>query len=133
MSSFTDYLENKVLDYVFGSLATFSKPTVYIGLFSAAPSDTGGGTELSSTGGYVRVAAGSLTVSGTSPTLATNGAAIEWAAASANWSAAVTHLALFDASTAGNMLAWAPLTTSRTVNSGDVFRIPAGDLDVTLV
>lgn len=132
MSSFTDYLENKALDYVFGGLATFAKPTCYLALFSAAPSDAGGGTELSATGGYVRVALPAMTVSGTSPTLATNGAAIEWAAATAAWSASVTHIAVMDASTAGNMLAWAPLTTARTVNTGDVFRIPAGDLDITL-
>jgi hypothetical protein len=39
---------------------------------------------------------------------------------------------VFDASSGGNMLAWAPLTTSRTINDGDVFRIPAGSLTITL-
>lgn len=130
MSSFSDYLENKVLDFVFGALATFAKPTVYIGLFTAAPTDAGGGTEVTG-GSYARKLAGSLTVSGTAPTLATNGTALEFVTATAAWGT-VTHLALFDASAGGNMLAWAPLTAPRTVNSGDVFRIPAGDLDITL-
>ena len=48
-----------------------------------------------------------------------------------NWGT-ITHAAIFDASTGGNMLAWAPLTTSRTINDGDVFRIPAESLTVTL-
>lgn len=128
MSSFSDYLENKVLDHVFGA-GTLAKPDCYVALFSAAPSDAGGGTELSATGGYARLALPDLTVTGNA---ATNGAALEWAAASAAWSGTVTHLGIFDASAAGNLLAWAPLTTARTVASGDVFRIPAGDLDITL-
>jgi hypothetical protein len=70
-------------------------------------------------------------VSGTATT-ATNGSAIEFAAASGgNWGA-IGWAAIFDASSGGNMLAWAPLTTSRTINDGDVFRIPASSLTITL-
>ena len=131
MSSFTDYTENLVLTWLFtGSSAT--RPTAwYVGLFTAAPSDTGGGTEVTGNG-YERVATGTLSVSGTSPTNCTNAAAIEFAAASGgNWGT-ITHIAIFDASTSGNMLGWAALTTSRTINDGDIIRIPAGDLDITL-
>ena len=131
MSSFSDFTENLVLTWLFtGSSAT--RPTAwYVGLFTAAPSDTGGGTEVSGSA-YARVATGTITVSGTSPTLATNSAAIEFAAASGgNWGS-ITHAAIFDASTSGNMLAFAELTTARTINDGDVFRIPAGSLDITL-
>jgi hypothetical protein len=130
MASFSDYTENLVLNWLFtGNSAT--RPTAwYVGLFTAAPSDTGGGTEVSGNG-YARVATGTITVSGTATT-ATNDAAIEFAAASGgNWGT-VTHAAVFDASSAGNMLAWAPLTTSRTINDGDVFRIPASSLTITL-
>jgi hypothetical protein len=82
--------------------------------------------------GYARRATGTITVSGTSPTNATNAAAIEFAAASGgNWGS-IGWAGIFDASTSGNLLAWAPLTTARTINDGDVLRIPAGDLDVTL-
>jgi len=130
MASFSDYTENLVLNWLFtGNSAT--RPTAwYVGLFTAAPSDTGGGTEVSGNG-YARVATGTITVSGTATT-ATNDAAIEFAAASGgNWGT-ITHAAVFDASSAGNMLAWAPLTTSRTINDGDVFRIPASSLTITL-
>jgi hypothetical protein len=130
MSSFSDYTENLVLTYLFTN-GSVTRPTAwYVGLFTAAPSDTGGGTEVSGNG-YVRKATGTITVSGTGTT-ATNSAAIEFAAASGgNWGT-VTHAAIFDAETSGNMLAWAQLTTARTINDGDVFRVPASSLTVTL-
>ena len=130
MASFSDYTENLVLTWLFtGDSAT--RPTAwYVGLFTAAPSDTGGGTEVSGSA-YARKATGTITVSGTATT-ATNAAAIEFAAASGgNWGT-ITHAAVFDASSGGNMLAWAPLATSRTINDGDVFRIPPSSLTITL-
>jgi hypothetical protein len=130
MSSFSDYTENLVLNWLFTTNSATRPTAWYVGLFTAAPSDTGGGTEVTGNG-YARVATGTISVSGTD-TLATNAAAIEFAAASGgNWGT-ITHAAIFDASTSGNMLAWAQLTTSRTINDGDVFRIPAGSLDITL-
>lgn len=128
--AFSDYTESQVLNHLFGS-TTFTKPANrFLALFTAAPSDAGGGTEVSG-GSYARINAGNFTVSGTNPTLATNGTALEFATATANWGT-ITHVGIFDASSAGNLLAWAPLATSRTVNLGDVFRFPAGDLDITL-
>jgi len=131
MSSFSDYTENLVLTWLF-TTSSATRPTAwYVGLFTGAPSDTGGGTEVSGNG-YARVATGTMSVSGTTPTTATNGSAIEFAAASGgNWGT-ISHAAIFDASSGGNLIAWGALTTSRTINDGDVFRIPAGSLDVTL-
>jgi len=126
--SFTDYLEDKILKHVFTNTAYTSPTTIYIGLFTAAPTDTGGGTEVSGSG-YARKA-GTFTVSGTG-TLATNSAAIDFDAATSSWGTIVA-IAVFDASTSGNMLAWADLTTSKTISTGDVLRIPSGDLDITL-
>lgn len=130
MSSFTDYTENLVLNWLLTTNSATRPTAWYVGLFTAAPSDTGGGTEVSGSG-YARMATGTITVSGTATT-ATNAAAIEFAAASGgNWGT-ITHAAIFDASTGGNMIAWSALTTNRTINDGDVFRIPAGSLTVTL-
>jgi hypothetical protein len=126
--SFTDYLEDKILKHVFTNVSYTSPTTVYVGLFTAAPTDAGGGTELSGSG-YTRKSA-AFTVSGTG-TLATNSAAVEFDAATGSWGTIVA-MAIFDASTAGNMLAWADLTTSKTIATGDVLRIPTGDLDITL-
>lgn len=131
MSSFTDHTESLVLTWLLTNGAATRPTAWYVGLFTAAPSDTGGGTEVSGSG-YARVATGTITISGASPTTATNAAAIEFAAASGgNWGA-IGWAAIFDASTGGNMIAWAALSTARTINDGDVLRIPAGDLDVTL-
>ena len=80
---------------------------------------------------YARVATGTISGSGTATTF-TNAAAIEFAAASGgNWGS-IGWAGIFDASTSGNLLAWAPLTTSRTINDGDVLRIPASSLSITL-
>ena len=131
MSSFSDYAENLTLKYLFTTDAVTRPTAWYVGLFTAAPSDAGGGTEVSGSA-YVRTATGAMTVSGTSPTNCTNSAAIEFPAASGgNWGT-ITHVAIFDASTGGNMLGWAALTNSRTINDGDILRVPAGDLDITL-
>lgn len=130
MAGFTDYLENKVLLHVFGGSAYTAPSTLYVGLFTAAPSDTGGGTECSG-GSYARKSMPDMTVSGTSPTQATNGAAVEFATSTGAWGT-VTHCGVFDAASSGNLLGWAALTASKTVSSGDVFRFDAGDLDITL-
>lgn len=131
MSSFSDYTENLVLNWLFTTNSATRPTAWYIALFTSAPSDTGGGTEVSGSA-YARVATGTMSVSGTSPTNCTNNSAIEFAAASGgNWGT-ITHIAIFDALTSGNMLGWTALTTSRTINDGDILRIPAGDLDITL-
>lgn len=127
--SFTDYLENAVLGHVFGS-ATYTKPTLYLGLFTAAPGETGGGTEVSG-GSYARQATGAMTISGTAPTQAANGSVIEFPAATADWGN-ITHAAIFDAASGGNMLATAALATARNIQSGDILRVPAGAAVVTL-
>lgn len=129
--SFSDYLEDKVLKHVFTNTSYTSPTTVYAALYTVAPTDAGGGTEVStSSTGYSRQSM-AFTVSGTSPTQAANSAAVEYSAATASWGTVVA-MGVFDASTGGNLLAWADLTTSRTINSGDIFRFPASAVTITL-
>ena len=124
--SFSDYLETEVLEFAF-TTSGGTRPTAwYLALFTAAPSDSGGGTEVSG-GAYARQSV-TFTVSG--DTASTN-AAIEFPTATANYGT-VTHVGVFDASSSGNLLAWAALTSSKTIETGDVFRVPSGDLDITL-
>lgn len=126
-NAFTNYLENKIMAYVFSGTA-FSSPSasLYVGLFTAAPGEGGGGTEVSGNGYNRKIVA--LT---TTNDASTNGAAVEFNTATGSWGT-ITYIAIFDAVTSGNMLAYAELTTSKTIATGDVFRIPAGDLDITL-
>ena len=127
--SFTDYLEDKVLRHVFANTAYTAPTTLYVGLFTVAPTDTGGGTEVSG-GAYARQTM-AFTVSGNNPTQATNTAAVEWPTAGTNWGTIVAA-AVFDAASAGNMLAYADLNSNKTISAGDVFRFPASSLTVTL-
>ena len=129
MSGFSDYLEDKVLEHVFGGNAFTAPTTLYVALYTVAPSDTGGGTEVSG-GGYARQTS-TFNVSGTNPTEATNASAIEYAAAPANYGTVVA-VGILDASSGGNLLAYSTLDSSKVVSSGDVFRFNAGDLDITL-
>ena len=129
MAGFSDYLEDKVLEHVFGGNTYTAPSTLYVALYTSAPSDTGGGTEVSG-GGYVRKTA-TFNVSGTNPTTASNAGAIEYPTATANYGT-VTSVGIFDALSGGNLLAYANLTASKVVSTGDVFRFNAGDLDITL-
>ena len=124
--SLTNTFETRVLEWLL-TTGSPTRPTAwYLGLFTGAPGEAGGGTELSGDA-YVREAV-TFTVSGDT---ATNNAAVEWPVATGNWGT-ITHVAIFDALTSGNMIAYAALTASKTINTGDVIRIPASDLDVTL-
>lgn len=140
MAAMSDFLENKLIDWLLraqaigitgASAAAGTGPTsVYVALLTAAPSDTGGGTEVTG-GSYARVAvvsslanwagtqsAGSTSASsGTTGTTSNNGA-ITFPAPTANWGV-VTHIAIYDASSAGNLLFWGALSVSKTVNNGD--------------
>ena len=121
MAGFSDYLENKVLEHVFENSAYTAPSTLYAALFTVAPSDTGGGTEVSG-GGYVRQTA-AFTVSGTNPTTATNGSAIEYPTATGNYGTVVA-VGVFDASSSGNLLAYANLDSS-------IIRVTTVDPNIT--
>lgn len=124
--SLSNYLETKILDHVFGGTAYTAPSTLYVALYTAAPGEAGGGTELSGSG-YARQTA-AFTTSGNTTS---NSAAIEFPTATAAWGT-ITHVGVFDASTAGNLLVYTALTASKTIDSGDVLRIPTGDLDITM-
>lgn len=124
--SFSDYLENKVLLHVFGGTAYTAPTTLYVALFTTDPGEAGTGTEVTG-GSYARRTA---TFSVTAST-ATNTAAIEFPTATASWGT-ITYAAVYDALSGGNLLGSGALTTSKTINSGDVLRIPASSLNITL-
>lgn len=125
--AFTNYLENKVMGHVWsGTTYTSPSANLYVGLFTSAPGEGGGGTEVSGNG-YAR----KLVSMTTADNASTNSGAVEFDTATGSWGT-ITHVAIFDASTSGNMLAYAALTASKTIGTGDVFRIPSGDLDITL-
>lgn len=125
MAEFTDYFENKIIETMRATNITAA--AAYVGLYTTATADDGSGTEVTG-GSYARQLAGLSVASGGA---SANASDITFPTATANWGT-VTHVALLDAATAGNMLMHSPLDTSKTVNSGDTFKINAGDLDVTV-
>ena len=125
--SFTNFLETEILDHVFAGAAYTAPTTKYLALFTAlADGEAGSVTEVTG-GGYARQTV-AFTTSGNTTS---NNAAVEYPTATANYGT-VTHVAVFDASSSGNMMAYAALSSNKTIETGDVFRVPSGDLDITL-
>lgn len=132
MAGFSDYLENKLLDHAFGG-GDFTRPaTVYLALFTAAPSDAGGGTEVSGNA-YARVAVtnNATNFPAASGGAKANGTAITFPQATGSWGT-VTHFGIFDAASAGNLLGWNALTASKTIDAGDTPSYAVGSLSLTL-
>ena len=127
MAGFSDYLEGKLLAHTFSNTAYTSPSTVYLALYTTAPTDAGGGTELSGSG-YARQSC-AFTTTGNQ---ASNTSAVEWPTATGSWGTVVA-VGVFDSSSGStNLLAWNNLSASKTISTGDVFRINAGDLDIDL-
>lgn len=114
--NFTDYMEAAVMNWFRGTNMPAAPANVYVGLFTVAPTDAGGGTEVSG-GGYGRVAIPWSAITGG---LIENVNQIAFAVASANWGTVVA-VGLFDAASGGNMVAWGALAANVTVNSGQRF------------
>lgn len=154
MAAFTDFAENKLIDWLLrgqalgitgASAGAGSGPaTLYVGLLTAAPTDSTGGTEVTG-GSYARVSvastlanwagtqgAGTTTASsGTTGTTSNNGT-LTFPAPTASWGT-VTAVGIWDASTGGNLLIYAPVSQSKLINSGDPApTFPAAALSFTL-
>ena len=142
MSAMSDYLENGLVDQIFRGQTAPTTSTLYIGLYTAAPSDTGGGTELSGSG-YARVSVtsslanwagtqstGSTTASSGTGGETSNNIDITFPEPTSSWGQ-VQAFGVFDASTGGNLLFHGSLTINKTINEGDTVTFPAGSLVVT--
>ena len=127
----SDYLENKILDHVLGG-GDYARPaTVYLALYTVAPTDAGGGTEVTG-GSYARKDVTNNTTNwpAASNGAKSNGTEITFVTATANWGEVVAF-AIFDTITSGNMMYWAPLTENKTISNGDTAKFAIGDIDIT--
>ncbi|GAH34945.1 unnamed protein product [marine sediment metagenome] len=127
MAEFTDYAENKILNLL-RNIAWAQFPA-YVALFTTAPNDAGEGTEVSGAG-YARQLAGLSEAVG-SGGATSNASDITFPTAEEDWGT-VTHIALYDAESGGNMIMHSALDAEKAVGDGDTFKINAGDLDVTV-
>ncbi len=129
----TNYVEQRTVDFWLRGGAEFgtTEPTtVYAALFTSSTTDAGGGTELSGNG-YARQSVTFSAMTGATDGNTTNQADIEFPQATDDWGT-ITHLAIYDASSSGNMLYHGQLNTSKLIENGDVFKILTDDLSVTL-
>lgn len=126
--SFSNSTETLVLNWLL-TAGSATRPTAwYLALFTSNPDEDGSGTEVTTVGtAYARQTA-AFTVSGNT---ASNSAAIEFPTATASYGT-VSHVGVYDASTGGNLIVYASLSTSKAIDTGDVLRVNLGELDITL-
>ena len=128
MAAASDYLELKLLDHALGTASFTSPGTVYVGLNTGSPLDNNSGANEVTGNGYTRkVAAFGSAAAGSASTNAT----ITFDAATGNWGT-ITHISIYDASSAGNLLFHGAVTTSKTIETGDTFQISTGNLTISL-
>ena len=129
MAEMSDYLEVALLNATLNGTAFTAVNDPYVSLHTADPTDAGTGAEVSG-GSYARVAASFATASGTSGLVATD-ADVTFPTATASWGT-VGWIALWDSASGGNMLYHTALDASKTIDSGDIFKITTGNLTVEL-
>ena len=127
MAEISNYLENAIINATLRNTTYTSVATVYVSLWTSDPTDAGSGTEVSG-GSYARTA---VTFGAPSNGVTTNSAAVEFPQATAGWGT-VGWIGINDAATLGNLLYHTALDTSKTIDTGDIFKIATSNLSVTL-
>lgn len=127
MAEMSNYLENALINATLRNTGYTSPATVYVGLYTSDPTDANTGTEVSG-GSYARTA---VTFGAPSDGVTTNSAAVEFPQATGTWGT-VGWIGILDASSGGNLLYHTALDASKTIASGDIFKIATGSLSVTL-
>jgi hypothetical protein len=127
MAEMSNFLEDALINATLRATTYTSVATVYVSLWTSDPTDAGSGTEVSG-GSYARTA---VTFGAPSNGVTTNSADVTFPTATASWGV-VGWIGINDASTGGNLLYHSPLDTSKTIDSGDIFKISTGNLSVTL-
>jgi hypothetical protein len=127
MAEMSNYLENALINATLRNTGYTSPTTTFVALYTSDPTDANTGTQVSG-GSYARQSA---TFGAPSNGTSTNSAAIEFPQATASWGT-VTHIGILDALTSGNLLYHTALDTSKTIDTGDIFKITIGSLSVNL-
>lgn len=127
MSALSNYLENALINGTLRASSYTAPTTVYVALFTSDPTDAGSGTECSGTS-YARQSA---TFAAPSNGASSTSADVQFPQAGGAWGT-ITHFGIFDALTSGNLMYHGALTTSKVIETGDVFKIASGSLTVTL-
>lgn len=127
MAEMSNYLENALINATLRNTSYTSPTTVYVGLYTSDPTDANTGTEVSG-GSYARTA---VTFGAPNNGAALNNAAVEFPQATGSWGT-VGWIGIHDAATSGNLMYHTALDVSKTIDTGDIFKIAVGSLSVTL-
>lgn len=127
MAAFSNYLEDALINGTLRATSYTAPTTVYVGLFTSDPTDAGSGTEVSGNA-YARQSA---TFAAPSNGASSTSADVQFPQATGTWGT-VGWFGIFDALTTGNLMYHGALTVSKTIETGDVFKIASGNLTVTL-
>lgn len=130
MSAFSNYLEGKIVDHFLRNSSVTASATVYLALFETDPAEDASGTEASYIN-YARIVSTWTALDAGGQTK--NVGALQFAAnGNASASATMTHAAIFDALTTGNMLMYGPLANPKVLAVGDVLSFAINALTLTL-
>lgn len=127
MAEMSNHLKNALINATLRNTSYTSPTTVYISLHTADPTDAGTGTEVSG-GSYIRQSA---TFAAPSNGASASNADVTFPQATGNWGT-IGWIGIWDAQTTGNMLYHTALDASKTIDTGDIFKIASGSLTVTL-
>ena len=127
MAEMSNHLENALINATLRATTFTSPATVYVSLHTADPTDAGTGTEVSG-GSQARQSA---TFAAPSNGASATNADITFPQATGNWGT-VSHIGIWDSLTTGNLLYHTQLDASKTIDTGDIFKIASGSLTVTL-
>jgi hypothetical protein len=125
---------NTILNSRFQNSSATGPATIYLAVFTAAPSDTGLGTEVSG-GSYARqaVTCNSTNFPNASAGAITQANAVTWPTATANWGT-ITDEAYCAASSGGTQpLYWGDLTANQVINNGNTLQNNANSITISFV
>lgn len=127
MAAMSNYLETALVNATLRNTSFTSPATVFVALYTTDPTDANTGTEVTG-GSYARQSA---TFAAPSNGASTTNADVTFPTATAN-QGTITHFGIMDALTGGNLLYHGLLNNSKTIQTGDILKIEAGNLTVTL-
>ena len=127
MAEMSNFLEDALINATLRNTSYTSPATIYVGLYTSDPTDANTGTEVSG-GSYARTA---VTFGAPSNGASLNDAAVEFPQCTSSWGT-VAYIGILDAATSGNLMYHTALDTSKTIDTGDIFKIAIGSLSVTL-
>lgn len=130
MAGLSTYAQQKVLEHAVGKTSWTMPANVWVALYTATPSDAGGGTEATG-GSYARKQTVGSDWGTASGTTISNAAAITFVTPTGSWGT-ISHFGIFDAVTTGNLIGWAAVTTPQAVGTGNTVSFAIGALTITL-